>query len=480
MPLDHLAEVIISGWGVGGACAAIVGFALITAFCYFRRTRPFISELGASIARIRELADPTDFAVNFKKFSDWMSDQPMMGHFWSEFNETLVQIPPPQQPVVANSDEAACCFNEANLLTQHLNLRFFAAIPNYLTGFGITGTFIGLVAGIYLASKGLSSGDAKQLQTALMNLLDGASLAFFTSICGLTCSIAFSIVEKRRTHRIRHLLTSWNEALDKRVKRLTTVSLGHDQLLELKQHTEHLETFISQVAYNISDRINQGMNDNLLPVLERLVKATEEMREDRGQTNEQLLRDMVDSFRETMTGAAGQEMRALGDSLSSMNEDLIPLLSDIKTANERMSGVASSISHGIERSYELGAQRFNDSMDSSMDKLRDAISQAGQSLKGDLKEASDSTIERLNGTLMAIDETVRGFQDAGQFNVKAVEGAREAVMGFQGVVGELNNLLESATQSVNTIQTATRNVESASTEARNTLTSIQGHLRQPS
>ena len=42
-------------------------------------------------------------------------------------------------------------FSPESLFEPVLNLRFFSAVPNYLTGAGMLGTFLGLVAGIDLA-----------------------------------------------------------------------------------------------------------------------------------------------------------------------------------------------------------------------------------------------------------------------------------------------------------------------------------------
>jgi hypothetical protein len=56
----------------------------------------------------------------------------------------------------------------------------------------ILGTFIGLVAGIYLASTNLASDNIVLAKQAMQQLLHGASLAFITSIFGLSSSIVFS------------------------------------------------------------------------------------------------------------------------------------------------------------------------------------------------------------------------------------------------------------------------------------------------
>ncbi|TOQ08322.1 hypothetical protein CGH04_20465, partial [Vibrio parahaemolyticus] len=68
-------------------------------------------------------------------------------------------------------------------------MRYFNSVPNKLTGLGILGTFLGLVAGIYLASSGIGSNNIDEAKGALSHLLDGASLAFLTSIAGLITSM---------------------------------------------------------------------------------------------------------------------------------------------------------------------------------------------------------------------------------------------------------------------------------------------------
>ena len=64
----------------------------------------------------------------------------------------------------------------------------------------------------------MDTSDLQKMRSSLQPLLSGAALAFWTSICGLLCSLAFSIAEKGQFHRIEKALARWNEGLDQRLK----------------------------------------------------------------------------------------------------------------------------------------------------------------------------------------------------------------------------------------------------------------------
>lgn len=139
------------------------------------------------------------FKYNFSKINDELCKNAIFKHHWSEFTESLVHSNDNDTPV-QNSHPAAFFFNEDTIIIPNYSAATYTATPNYLTGFGILGTFLGLAGGIYLASAGLSGGfdadNTEKLRTALNQLLSGAGLAFMTSIVGLACSLAFAFREK--------------------------------------------------------------------------------------------------------------------------------------------------------------------------------------------------------------------------------------------------------------------------------------------
>ena len=94
-------------------------------------------------------------------------------------------------------------FNEDTLYYSRINVPLYQSVPGILTGLGILFTFVGLAAGVSLATRGLLPADAAsaagigsmnvaELLKSIGNLLDGAGQAFITSIVGLFISFFFS------------------------------------------------------------------------------------------------------------------------------------------------------------------------------------------------------------------------------------------------------------------------------------------------
>lgn len=63
-------------------------------------------------------------------------------------------------------------------------------IPNALTGFGILGTFLGLLFGI----NGISLATREVIINSISTLLDGIRLAFYSSIAGVIMSLIFNFI----------------------------------------------------------------------------------------------------------------------------------------------------------------------------------------------------------------------------------------------------------------------------------------------
>jgi uncharacterized protein YoxC len=399
-----------------------------------------------------------EFAYNFSEFSEWMRTSSGLEGLWTEFQETLVLPGPMGDPVIYNTDQSGCCFNLHTIVPRRLNLKFYGAVPNYLTGMGILGTFLGLVGGITIASKGLASGDSSQLQQSLQGLLSGASLAFLTSIGGLVASIVFSVFEKSKVHGLEGDILKWNEELDSRIKRLTIESLGYEQSLQTKRQTEYLESFATEVAINLSNAIDQGVNQKLVPVLDRLASEVQGMRQDRSDTNDSMLRDVVERFTQSMTGAAGQEIASLSNTLGEMNKSLAPLVGQMGEAQREMQGAAAFIAEQVRESYATGSQAFSQGIQNAIEALGNSVHEAGQTLNGDMKSAFDDAAQRLRETVGAMDNSVESVRAAGAVTADVVDKAKTLLDEFHKVTDTVQTLGQRFDGGVQGVQRATDNL----------------------
>ncbi len=277
--MSAMAGFVTSPPGITLVCGAIVVWALLAYWIGFRRRiQPLVSQLKNACGAL-EQTDPNEagFAAGFHDFDNMISGNPLLGDAWREFKETLLFPEPGEAVVIRNVQTPAHYFRRDVLLGHKLNLRLYNAIPNLLTGAGILGTFIGLVAGIYLASGNLASDDIALAKAAMQDLLHGASLAFITSIVGLFSSIIFSLREKHWVHRFDEGLGCWVARIERRLQRVTPEGLARDQLQQTRQQTDVLQGFTERLAFQIAEAFDQKLQEHVstsvAPVLERLGKG---------------------------------------------------------------------------------------------------------------------------------------------------------------------------------------------------------------
>jgi Mg2+ and Co2+ transporter CorA len=493
----QMANFMTSNWGVTLWCSLIAILFSINFYKFKKLVNERISQFYTAINRISSEPPLNGFAETYPEFNQWATKHPVIGHIWSEFTETLV-LPDPtdNHQKICNTQESCYSFDESIIFHEKINLSFYKALPNYLTGLGILGTFIGLFCGIYLASHGLASEDPNELKEALRQLLDGASLAFITSIFGIITSITFSAYEKRKINRANLALSIWNTELDKRILRITPEAIASKQLKELSTQTIHLETFVTEVAFNIAEALDQRMNGTLVPVLERLADSVDAMSANHNERNEDLLREIVDTFKSTMTDAAGQEIQALTGTLNELQNTLVPVIKEMNTAQQEMqqattkittqlgefyqktnqefangiAGVAKtigesaqsarnllnedltsafkattaqmkeaarSIAEHINKSSEQSGKALTDSVGKATEEMNIKMSQAGQLLTGELSETFTQAATRMNDAVNAIEQTVEKVRQSGEASGTAAVKTSTMLSQLTELIGKL-------------------------------------------
>lgn len=388
-------------------CGGTVLLFAVSLYKFRTQVNPRLAALNEAVSFIQSQPPVASFATAYRDFASWAETHDTLGHAWNEFSETLI-LPDPsdEQQYICNTHESHCCFTESIVFDESINITFYKALPNYLTGLGILGTFVGLVCGIYLASAGLASGDANELKEALRKLLDGASLAFLTSIFGLFTSMIFSWCEKKKLHEANLALAQWNTELDKRIQRLTPEELAAKQLKQLTKQTEHLEVFVNQVAFNIADALNDRMTNTLVPVLEKLTDSVDAMRANQSERNDDLLREIVDTFKTTMTGAAGKEMEAMSSTLATLQTTLVPLIQNMQSAQTEMQQAASNITSQMGAFYEKSNREFSSGITQITETIGDSVQDARRLLHDDLSAAFGQTAARMQEAAGAITERI--------------------------------------------------------------------------
>lgn len=398
--LRQLSLLITSSHGILLWCGATVLFALLAYLRLRAKARPVRSGLSRLVERISGLRGPEGFSAGYQAFHEDLSEDPLLGHQWREFAETLV-LPSPRgrRQVISNSVDGATFFNLGTVVGGRINLRFYKEVSNYLPGLGILGTFVGLTAGIYLAHEGLATNDTDKMRLALGQLLNGASLAFWTSIAGLVCSLIYSYAEKRTVHQLEVLINRWCEALDMRLEKVTLEQLAGQQLSELRDHTLQLERFNTDLAVSISTALDERLELRFSPLLERTLGVLEGLRQDQKKADEEFIRKVAEEFRTTFAGAAGTEMTAMATTMQELTSNLHQVASSLSGAGSRvgddfmaaaglaseqlrhtmaqMTGVFDERQRASEEAFQRSIHGLSDEIAKAVSEFRSAAKDAG-------------------------------------------------------------------------------------------------------
>lgn len=468
--LPTIAHYMVSFEGVLTFCSFLILVALAFYIALKLRIRPITKNLKVALKKLKEMPPSAGFINAYKNFDDFVSSNPILQHNWAEYRKNFIfPKATDKNKIICNTEEAVCYFSEESIIAGRVNLRFYGSFPNYLTGTGILGTFLGLVAGIYLASAGLASEDTQLLKKSLQDLLSCASLAFWTSIAGIVCSILFSWREKALTHGLFRTIDNWNRELDKRIEKITPEELANKQLDQLVRQTEFLEEFTTKVAYNIAEALDDRLNEKLVPTLNKLTESVDLMRRDRGDTNEQLIKQMVQKFSDSVQGAAGNEIRAIADTLNTLNEALVPLLNEVKEAQSQMQGAALYIADQIKTSYENSGKEFSEGVQAAIGELRSGISEAGYSLNDELKDAFNQAVDRLNTVVEKLDEGIGNLGNTGKNTEQLIIESQGLLNQFKSMAGDLSSIQANMQDSIIALKGAAGAMENAGDVARENL-----------
>lgn len=229
------------------------------------------------------------FAEQFSPLNKQLSQHALVGNAWKVFKQTLII----SEQCIYYTIRPAQYFNETTLVSPQVNLRLYQAIPNILVGLGIWLTFVGLVAALWFASKGVGAPDIFQAQSSLQDLLHAATFKFITSIAGLFASLLFSWAEKAKLYRLHQQLNFFCQEVESCLVLYTPLQREIDILKEMKMQTFYLEHLPQTFAQTMHPLVSK---------IEQLVERTD---------HSKMLEHLLKEVSKQVQGAAGAELKQL-------------------------------------------------------------------------------------------------------------------------------------------------------------------------
>ena len=419
--------------------AVWIGFIIIFAFSTaihfkIRKANPCRNEIKRVINVLRQFESET-IADKYEDMNNDLKDDRFIGHRWREFSETLFKVRDLQgKDVMYNAVDPAKFFNMENIVSPHINLRFYATLPGILTGLGILGTFVGLSIGLSKITFFTGTVDIGNISKGIQELLSSAQLAFSTSIWGIGLSILFLIVERRTISNIEENVRDLLRSFESIFERKTSESILSEVLSESYQQTRALNTITTDLATEMAELLGQKVSQTIGPSIDKLNVAIETLAHFKEESSLEAIEKLTQEFSKSLAEGARTEFDELRQVLGNVGETLAAInqstMEQINLTSERTTALIDSLQ---ERSTSLSLD-----MAKNIEELSSTMTQRLQEVSGRFGEERGEILGLLDNFRQMIDRLESVIDSAGM----AAEAFKQTADPIKEVTSQLRTSIE--------------------------------------
>ncbi|MDE0626997.1 MAG: hypothetical protein OXH99_11415 [Bryobacterales bacterium] len=427
------------------------------------KSRTLRTKLRGLTDELHSIPDEAGFSSAFEDYNS--KAKRAFGLPWTEFVETLVLPEPGSDPLIRNPVDVSRYLNDTTIIFPRISFSFYQSVPNLLTGLGILGTFVGLAFGVGAASSGISSGDPSAITASLQELLDGASLAFLTSIFGISSSILFVPVVRFWSRRLHLEVDRWVGSLEDRMRRVTPESVALDQLEQARSATEQLKTFNTELVFSIEKALDEGIAGRLTPQFERLIDAVDGIRTDRSTDAGQMVERALDRFTTAMQERTGDQFEEMASIVANLNETLKDSAAGLARSQKDVGETLSSVMTEVKASMGAGAAAMAQTLERSLAEVTHTVSGASQQLADQLTASSASAATELSEVFGSSSQRIADVCSEAVSNISvALRGLAEASASLDRSTRQSEHVLANMSGFVDRINSLRDTIESAHRE----------------
>ncbi len=394
-----------------------------------------------------------------------------LSKLWEEFDDTLVVSEGEKQ--LQNTYDAAHFFNTQSLARVITENRLLAAVPGFLTGLGVVGTFTGLFLG-------LSKINPEEV-ASISRLIQGASIAFKTSVWGVTLSLAFSFIEKLVEQRARTGIANLQDRINTLFPRISpeqTLVYVHEATRQAaitldglsERIGNKMQETVSQMTQNVQTAVIEGLQQCLRPALESLARASNDLAERQARGGAEALEHLISQFSAGIRGQGEQQREMLEattaevkTSLSQWGSSMAHFMTDLETLNKRMdareSARAESFEGYVQKSQTVlqQSQKLQEQIETMTQGLQTSVSEmrtGGELLHNassglrTLADRLQSGVNQLGLTLGRVLEQTQRLAKENETTGRHIDQTISVITGLKETfTGVADRILEAATAS---------------------------------
>jgi hypothetical protein len=409
------------------------------------------------------------------KVADIFANERTLLGLWKEFAKTLheqreLRNGELQTTAVFSTVTADAYFNPESVFEGPINSEFFKHLPGVLTGFGIIGTFLGLIQGLHSFAS-IQLGNSQATQLGLQDLMNSVSGAFIVSTAAIVSAILITIVEKF----LVKALTADVQELVQAIDQLYDAGASEDYLARLVKATEDS----SAQTRVLKDALVQELGDLLRELTAAQIKASSEntgtLGATIGQSIKESLNEPMKALGEIVKGASGDQSatasKLLQEVMTNFSQKLSDLfgsqISDINRLNQETSvsikqamGEIQKLVSSLENSGQKAAEQMSEKMFAALEKMsakQEAIDGQTAAFVNELKkivtEGQVEAQQKMIDTMSAMSEQITkltGRMGEEQTAIQEKSQTREKEMSdrAQNIVSGMTDSVKSAVEEI--------------------------------
>lgn len=416
-------------------------------------------------------------------------DEAGLNRCWQDFSVLLVRRRgTDDRDYFLATASAKESFSEDATIGHRLNLELYNSLPSIITGVGLLFTFVAIL--IALLDVRLVNNRVQGIEL----LIQGLSGKFVSSIAALVMATVYIWRQKAFYHHLAKSRAELVRAIDGLFPRLTTARLLEESRQQIAEQTNAIRLFNS----NLAPTLKSSITENLGPTMGRMVESIQELNtylrqveankqdsitgsvekllNDLGGSLSQSIDRMSQSFSDSLSGSARQEMAEVVTALSGTTNLLDKMNKEFKQTQQSLSELIQIAQLSTAEQFREGRSQV-ESMTAKFDNLVDQMSQrlatnaeatnsAAQQVIAQASQWSEKNAEKFEQMLTAHSQQIA--------NVEQLRASFEnALGGFTNAIGQHSSVVNALKQVTTQVVSTVTAIESAAQEMQQTQASLQ-------
>jgi hypothetical protein len=402
---------------------------------------------------------------------------------WSAYKKTFIKY----ESFTKTNHHAKEFFSEYAILNVKLDVRLLNNVASSLVGLGVLGTFLGLSIGV----SSIQLTDSETIKSSIDTLLKGMGTAFTTSIWGMLLSLLFTLFYKHKQSKISKkinelclLLDSENkielqdlEVIQAEKQKAVIHELFNEYLVsdtdEGKQLPKNvfrqlLEESMNQTValQKFADDLGESIADTLEATLEKLteengkqltdliegqlvpvLKELKDIKQDSGtaiietaiENLSNSMREMMQSFKEEISGDTKEEMEQLSLRLSTVSDSLLSVPETMQNVSREISETIALLKNSVIDNITKANQESKQSSTENKELFIEANSVYKETL-AEVNSRMDKIIEDQKNNLMLFSDVTKEVQATLDYNKNLNLEYQQILNGSKAVVEKINSI----------------------------------------